>query len=73
LVLGDIYLISELMQTDLHKLIKAVHIPLDDEHIKYITYQMIKALSFIHTANIIHRDIKPSNILINETCDIKIW
>jgi len=61
---GDIYLVSQIMQTDLHRVIKT-GIELTDDHIQYIIYQLCKSLRFIHSANIIHRDIKPSNILIN--------
>ncbi len=71
--MGDIYLVTDLMQTDLHRIIKTSQIKLEDQHIKYITYQLMKALKYIHTANVIHRDLKPSNILVAESCDIKIW
>lgn len=43
-----------------------------DVHIKYIIYQLAKALKYLHSGQIIHRDLKPSNILINSNCSIKL-
>ncbi len=71
-ILGDIYLVTELMETDLHRIVRS-QIDLTDEHVQYFVYQMLRACLYIHSASIIHRDIKPSNILVNENCDIKIW
>ena len=34
---------------------------LQEIHKQYITYQLLKALFFLHTAELIHRDVKPSN------------
>jgi len=68
---GDIYLIFEKMDTDLYKIMKSGQ-ELSDDHYKFIIYQIIRALFFIHSGNIIHRDLKPSNILINEDCTIKL-
>ena len=42
------------------------------DHIKYLTYEIIKGLYFIHSKGIIHRDLKPLNILVNDNWDIKI-
>lgn len=41
-------------------------------HIRFIIYQLAKALKYLHTGLIIHRDLKPSNILINSNCSIKL-
>ena len=43
-----------------------------DGHFKYITYQIAKALKYLHSAQLIHRDLKPSNILVNSNCKIKL-
>ena len=63
--LGEVYLVTELMETDLSRVIQSKQ-ELTDEHIAYFTYQILRAFKFIHSANIIHRDLKPSNILLNE-------
>ncbi|CAK4656904.1 unnamed protein product, partial [Aphanomyces euteiches] len=41
------------------------------QRIAYITYQLLTALRFVHSAHVLHRDIKPSNILVNRDCSIK--
>lgn len=68
---NDIYIITELMETDMHKVIYSKQ-KLSDEHIQYFVYQILRAVLNMHSANVIHRDLKPSNILLNKTCDVKI-
>lgn len=66
----EIYLIQELMETDLHKVIRTQK--LSDDHIQYFVYQTLRALKALHSANVLHRDLKPSNLLLNSNCDLKI-
>ena len=42
------------------------------DHIRYFIYQILRGLSFMHSANVIHRDLKPSNLLLNKDCELKI-
>jgi serine/threonine protein kinase len=35
-------------------------------------YQLLSAVSFLHSAGVVHRDIKPANILLNSNCKIKL-
>jgi len=66
----DIYLTFEYMETDLHAVIKA-HI-LEPIHKKYIIYQALKCLKYMHSANLLHRDMKPSNLLLDSECHVKV-
>jgi len=66
----DIYLTFEYMETDLHAVIKANI--LEDVHKRYILYQLVKALKYIHSGNVLHRDLKPSNLLLNSDCLLKV-
>ncbi|CAH1253187.1 extracellular signal-regulated kinase 2-like [Branchiostoma lanceolatum] len=67
----DIYLVFEFMDTDLHNVIKKGSI-LKDIHKRYIMYQLLKAMKYMHSGNVIHRDQKPSNILLDSDCFVKI-
>lgn len=67
----DIYVISELMETDLSSIIKSPQ-PLSDDHVQFFIYQVLRGLKYLHTANVVHRDMKPRNLLVNSNCDLKI-
>lgn len=64
------YLIQELMETDMHRVIRTQD--LSDDHCQYFTYQTLRALKAMHSANVLHRDLKPSNLLLNANCDLKV-
>lgn len=68
---NDIYIVTDLMETDLHRVIYSKQ-QLTDEHIQYFMYQTLRAVLYMHSADVIHRDLKPSNILLNKHCDLKI-
>ncbi|KAJ7540509.1 hypothetical protein O6H91_10G019900 [Diphasiastrum complanatum] len=68
---NDVYVVYELMDTDLNQIIRSSQ-ALTDDHYQYFIYQLLRGLKYIHSANVLHRDLKPSNLLLNASCDLKI-
>ena len=67
----DIYIITSLYETSLYGVIKSQH-TLTENHYQFFMYQTLRALKYIHSANVVHRDLKPSNILVNSSCDLAV-
>lgn len=63
--LDNIYQVFTLMNCDLYMLFK-YNVQLELEEIKYIMFQCLKGLHFMHQQGIMHRDLKPRNILLSE-------
>ncbi|RLV88021.1 Mitogen-activated protein kinase MKC1 [Meyerozyma sp. JA9] len=68
---NEIYLYEELMECDMHQIIRSGQ-PLSDSHYQSFIYQVLCGLKYIHSADVLHRDLKPGNLLVNADCELKI-
>lgn len=68
---NEIYLYEELMECDMHQIIRLGQ-PLTDMHYQLFIYQVLCGLKYIHSADVLHRDLKPGNLLVNADCELKI-
>lgn len=67
----DIYLVMDLYDTDLNRIIRSRQ-KLTDEHLQYFMIQSFRGLHYLHSAKVMHRDLKPSNLLVNADCALAI-
>eukprot|EP01062_Namystynia_karyoxenos_P073676 TRINITY_DN70499_c0_g1_i1.p1 TRINITY_DN70499_c0_g1~~TRINITY_DN70499_c0_g1_i1.p1 ORF type:complete len:481 (+),score=178.15 TRINITY_DN70499_c0_g1_i1:111-1445(+) len=68
----DVYVVCEKFDMSLKQLLQSGS-ALEESQRAYFTYQMLKGMKAIFTANTIHRDMKPENLLVNtDTCDLTI-
>lgn len=69
-----LFLVMEYFENDLKHVMSAAPSREDFtyHHSLLILYNILCAIKFLHSANVLHRDLKPANILIDEDCNIKI-
>ncbi|CAE7386184.1 MPK14 [Symbiodinium necroappetens] len=67
----ELYVVSELMETDLASTLRSSQM-LTDDHCQFFLYQILRGMKYVHSAQVIHRDLKPRNLLVNSNCDLKV-
>ncbi|AAZ13142.1 Mitogen-activated protein kinase 10, putative [Trypanosoma equiperdum] len=67
-----LYLVTDLMRTDLAQVIHDKRIDISPQHIRFFMYHIILGLHVLHEAGVVHRDLHPGNVLVSENNDITI-
>ena len=56
----DVYIVTDLVaDTDLFSILRSSQ-PLQEHHILFFTYNLLRGLKFLHSANVVHGNLKPS-------------
>lgn len=68
---NDTFVVFELMPCDLYRVI---HSPaaLSGSQTKYLMFQLLRGIRYLHYCGVLHRDLKPSNVLVDGECRLKI-
>ena len=66
----SVHLVMDYYEHDMRTLINTQSSNLAEEHLIILTYNLLCAVNFMHSANLFHRDIKPANILVTPNCTI---
>nr|GME19792.1 mitogen-activated protein kinase homolog MMK1 [Ipomoea batatas] len=73
---NDVYIATELMDTDLHQIIRSNQ-GLSEEHCQYFLYQILRGLKYIHSAKyVVTRWYRAPELLLNSsdyTAAIDVW
>jgi serine/threonine-protein kinase len=66
------YLVMEYVEgIDLSRAMRN-RLPFDDSAVMHIALQVLDALSYAHSLDVVHRDIKPSNIMLTAQSDVRV-
>jgi serine/threonine protein kinase len=68
---NDTFVVFELMPCDLYRVINSAA-PLNPANVKFLMFQLLRGVHYMHSAGVLHRDLKPSNVLVDAKCRLKI-
>lgn len=69
---GRLCLAFDYVDSSLLKIIERNHNGLPEIVVKRLIWQLLQALDYLHSQNIMHRDVKPENILISKDGVLKL-
>ena len=67
----DVYVVTPLMDVDLNVVLRSRQV-LEENHMQYFIYQILRGLKYLHASKVAHRDLKPANLVTNISCELKI-
>ena len=68
---NGLFLVFNYVQNDLKKMLSELNEEnFSEMHVKVIIYNILCAVNFLRSVNLMHRDIKPHNILVDSNCRV---
>ena len=69
---GNLFLVFEFVDRNLLELLQTKPNGLEPNLICHLMFQLCKAISYLHSQEVIHRDIKPENLLVDNDMNLKL-
>lgn len=69
---GKLHLVFEYVEKTILEVLERKPNGLDEGEVRRYTYQLLRAVDYCHSHNVIHRDVKPENILISKNGALKL-
>ncbi|KAG8343755.1 Protein kinase domain [Trypanosoma vivax] len=67
----DVYIVTPLKDVDMNVVLRSRQV-LEEAHVRYFVYQILRGLKYLHSAGVAHRDLKPANLVTDISCELKI-
>lgn len=72
-MISHVFLVTDYIDRNLLSIFNQVEPEnFSEQHVTTIIYNLLCAVKFLKTANLLHRDLKPENILVDNECHISI-
>lgn len=57
---------------DLARVLQSKPVAWTSDHVKFILYQIVLGIAYLHSRQVAHLDLNPKNILLSKECDVKL-
>lgn len=68
---NDAFVVFELRPCNLSQVITS-RMPLSPLYVRYLMFQLLCGIRYLHNSGVLHRDLKPSNLLVDDNFRLKI-
>ena len=72
MVQNHVFLEFDYVDYNLKQVLREKNKGLTDDHVKYIFYQIMLAVAYLHSQNIEHLNLSPDAVLLTNECDVKL-
>ena len=67
---GSMFIVTDCFDTDLSRVIRSSQ-PLSDSHVKYLLWQILCGVKYLHSGCVVHGQLTPHAIMVNGNCDLR--